>query len=119
MTVADDLRQAAIDIFDALTGVPIDVTYRQRMVTYLPGGFTSILDTDYPLRVIREDADESDLVAAVDVSKEIVRLMFVSSELPVSASLNDIVISTNSEFTIDSFSSDPVNAITTLICEVR
>ena len=120
MTVADDLRQGAIDTFDALTGVPIDVIYRHRNpVDYVPGGTTNITDTDYSLRVIRETADQSDLVVAPDVKTEVVRLMFIPSELPVPANLNDIVIGATEEYTIDSFSNDPVDAVTTLVCEVR
>lgn len=119
MTVADDLRQAAIDVFNALTGVPIDVTYRNRAVGYLPGGSTDIVDTDYPLRVIREVADGTELLVAPDANKEAVRFLFVVSELPIKAALNDIVIGDGAEYTIDSFSTDPVDAVTTLLCEVR
>ena len=119
MTVADDLRQAAIDIFDELTGVPIDVIYRQRAVTYIPGGETDTIDTDHPLRVIREDADGTELAVAPDASKEVVNFMFVASELPIPASLNDVVIVGAVVYTIDSFANDPVDAITTLLCEVR
>ena len=119
MTVADDLRQAAIDVFDALTGVPIDIIYRNRVVDYVPGGSTDIDDTDYPLRVIREDADGSEFAVAPDANKEIAQFMFVASELPIPVSLNDLVVVGAVTYTIDSFSNDPVDAVTTMLCEVR
>lgn len=117
MTIADDLRQAAIDVFDALTGVPVIATYIELQVgAYIPGGTTAVVEVPHQVRMVREDKTKDSLANAVDVDNAIVTFLFVSSELPVISDTKDKVNFNSNLYVIKEASEDPVGAVTTLRC---
>jgi len=114
MTVADDLRSAAVDVFDALTGVPVDATYIERNPSYVPGGAVVQDDTDHPIRIIIEDTDEGSLSAAADVDQDTMNAMIISAELPIVVDTKDQIRFSGSLWNILGATRDPVNAVTTI-----
>lgn len=120
MTVASDLRQAAIDVFDALTGVPIEVTYVGISSTpYVAGGdLTKNEDVHPGLRIIREERNELAMAIAGEVGNVNEKYLFITSELSIKAKKGDNIIKANGDILlVDEVDNDAVDAVTTVYLE--
>ncbi len=122
MALREEFEQIAVEIFDAFENVVLTGTYVQRDITYVPGGTTVIDDTDYPIRLIREDVEDLATFEGTGVNTNDVdtnKAVFLSPqiELPVAPDTKDLIRFDGVLYTIITLGLDPADSLITFNCQ--
>lgn len=119
MGLREEFEQVAVDIFDAFENVVVEGKYIQREVTYVAGGSTTHVDTEYRVRLIRDTKDSS-TTADLDVDSEMAVFLTPASELSIVAGTKDLIEFQGKMFTVLSIDpQDPADALLTINCRSR
>ena len=116
-TFAEEMRSAAVAVFDALTGAPEIVEYLEVETAggYVAGGNLAPTETPHSLRIIKEERSGLAMAIADEANANDDKYLFVKSELSVGASKGDKIKFTDGEVrVIEDFEDDAVDAVTTL-----
>ena len=88
MSVLSELQAAAVEIFDSFESLIINATYIQETSTYVAGGSSTVTQTEYPIRLIR-DTRREELGLATDIPRDAKKYMAIVADLAVTAEAKD------------------------------
>lgn len=114
MTLKDEFKSAAVEIFDEFISLNIAAIYLERNSAYIAGGSNNVDDTPHDIRLIRETKSELAIAIAGDVNSTEELYLMIIDELPIEAKAKDYIKIGSKQFVIQEVIPDGADAVATL-----
>lgn len=113
MTIKEDFQAAAVEIFNTFESLIINGFYVQQTSSYVAGGNLSTSDTEYAVRLLRDEKNIT-LTLAQDIPLDAEKYMLITAELAVPAKVKDKVRIGTDWKTVVAVDSDPGDIVTVM-----